>query len=204
MAVDYKKRGDILERVNRIKVRLSPYKIEAISYFLEKEVVLTDLLYVAREEYGCVTKEDVLCFVVMVLKLSCCSSHLWAEALIQDTPSLNNADGFDLLRRCIKPNDSYDDDETETRVSILRMRANLISLDDKLSKKGHEKKFLHYICILSELSVKRFNTNFELYKTLENSGIIEPNNLDIIRSALATDDELGYALKHFCKFVKAF
>ena len=195
--------ASLLKHINDVNLRLTPYNKRAISYLLQKQkdINLSEVFSLAQDKYGCETSKQSFRFVVMVVKLACGSQRV--KALVKEIdPSLNKVDGPGLLNECLTDDDDYD----EALISKLSMRAVLISLDTELREKGDDKfrddkKFRDYICIQLHLSADRFDTNFQLYNTLENSGKIEPNNLEIIRRTLSMDGELQYALTHFGELV---
>ena len=187
----------LLRRVNDINPRLLPSKKKAIAYILQlnkKDVSLADVFYEAQSRYDCENDDKMLRFIAMIMKLSCCEGKYVRELLKDQNPALSKVDGFNLLKKCLADHDD------NSLISKLEMRAVLVSLDDKLHENGHSEKFLTYLCVQSRLADEQFDTNFSLFKYLENSGKIAPNKMDLIESTLGIDGELQYALVHFSKF----
>ena len=183
---------------NEIDRGLSNNNKAAIRYLLglpkKKEFRLFDVYSSAKTKYGLDEASKRLRFVVVVIKLACCPSPLVRE-LVKLDPSLKKANKFQLLKECLE---DYDDDE-DAREDLelkFKMRAALISLDDKLrSNDGHDRIFREHVCEKAKMSPEY--ENFEVFENLENRSEIGPNHMELITEGLKWDDKLKYALSHF-------
>ena len=167
----------------------------AISYLLglpkKKGFRLFDVYSVAKKKYGLNETRKNLRFIVMVMKLACCPSRLINKL----DPSLKQANKFQLLKECLEAD--YDDDEEDLELKF-KMRAALISLNNKLQSHEHGKIFMEYLCDKAGMSPE-FDTNFEIFENLENRSEIGhgPNQLELITETLKRDENLTYARSHF-------
>lgn len=187
----------LLRRVNDINPRLHPSKKKAIAYILQlnkKDIGLADVVSDALRRFDFENNDEMLRFIAMIMKLSCCEGKYVKELLKDQNPALSKVDGFDLLKECLA---DHDDDSL---ISKLGMRAVLVSLDNKLHDRGHGERILTSLCAQSKLAHEGFDAKFSLFNYLENCGKIAPNKMDLIESILDTDDEFKYALEHFSKF----
>ena len=189
------KDDELVAKINEIDRRLEKDHKAAISYLLnlpkKKGFRLFDVYSVAKKKYGLNETRKNLRFIVMVMKLACCPSPLTNEL----DPSLKQANKFQLLKECLE---DYDDDEEDLELKF-KMRAALISLDNKLqSRHEHDKNFMEYVCDKAGMSPE-FDTNFEIFENLENRNEIGPgpNQLELITETLKRDEKLTYALTHF-------
>lgn len=188
----------LLRRVNDINPRLHPSKKKAIAYILQlnkKDIIdLADVFYEAQSIFEFENNDEMLRFIAMIMKLSCCEGKYVKELLKDQNPALSKVDGFDLLKECLA---DHDDDSL---ISKLGMRAVLVSLDNKLHDRGHGERFLKYLCAQSELAHEGFDAKFSLFNYLEDCGRIAPKEMDLIERTLDIDKELKYAKEHFGKF----